>query len=329
LFSPELSSATEVPLPDRLAALRFLIEDRLAAYVQLPPDCPVRLRQAMSYSLLAGGKRLRPVLVILACEACGGDPEAALPAACAIEMVHTYSLIHDDLPAMDDDDLRRGRPTCHKQFDEATAVLAGDGLLTLAFEIIARDILPSNVAAECCVDLANAAGVVGMVGGQMADLEAEDGSRKSGVGGHGSEYADGGSTGASSSRISHRLSLLESIHRRKTGRLISAALTLGGRIARADPQTLHRLQNYGIAVGLAFQIADDLLDVVGDAGKMGKDVRKDAGQGKLTYPALLGQSESSRRAHDLVEQACAEVSTLGDRGKSLQTLARYVIERDR
>ncbi len=300
--------------------MRDRVEARLDACLQLPPDCPDRLRQAMSYSLLGGGKRLRPILVLLSCEACGGDPDAALPAACAIEMIHTYSLIHDDLPAMDDDDLRRGRPTCHKQFDEATAILAGDGLLTLAFEIVARDVHPPDLAAACCVDLANAAGVVGMVGGQVADLEAER--RESEVGGVAPAHDR-------SSLIFHPLSLLESVHRRKTGRLLCSALTIGGRIAGADPQTLHRLQNYGIAVGLAFQIADDLLDVVGDAGKMGKSVRKDAGQGKLTYPALLGEVESRRRAQVLIDQACEELAAFGERGERLQSLARFVIERDR
>src|SRR5688572_9269074 len=153
--------------------LRERIESRLGEYLQPLPDCPPKLRDAMAYSLEAGGKRLRPVLVLLACDACGGDPEAALPAACALEMIHTYSLVHDDLPAMDDDDLRRGRPTNHKVFGEAQAILAGDGLLTLAFEVLARDIQPPAVAAKCCAELARAAGAVGMVGGQSDDISGE------------------------------------------------------------------------------------------------------------------------------------------------------------
>lgn len=306
-------------LDDLLAGLRSRVEAELSRYLQLPDDCPRRLREAMEYSLLAGGKRLRPVLVLLACEACGGSLESALPAACAIEMVHTYSLIHDDLPAMDDDDLRRGRPTCHRQFDEATAILAGDGLLTLAFQVIARDVSPPEMAAACCADLASAAGVVGMVGGQMADLEAESNSALSAGAGSSSQLR--GSTPG--------IALLESIHRRKTGRLLCSALTLGGRIAGADPQSLRHLRDYGFCVGLAFQITDDLLDVVGDAGKMGKSVRKDAEQGKLTYPALLGEAESRRRAELLISDARAELAVFGPGGRRLEALARYVIERDR
>jgi geranylgeranyl diphosphate synthase type II len=306
-------------LDDFLAGLRSRVEAELSRYLQVPDDCPQRLREAMEYSLLAGGKRLRPVLVLLACEACGGALESALPAACAIEMVHTYSLIHDDLPAMDNDDLRRGLPTCHKQFDEATAILAGDGLLTLAFEIVARDIQPPEVAAACCAELANAAGVVGMVGGKMADLEA------AGVPQLSQSVDEESKTQNPESKVGR----LESIHRRKTGRLLCSALTLGGRIAGADPQSLRHLRDYGFCVGLAFQITDDLLDVVGDAGKMGKSVRKDAEQGKLTYPALLGTAESRRRAESLISDACAELAIFGPRGRRLEALARYVIERDR
>ncbi len=162
-------------LEHTLDSLRLQVNRQLDGYLrQLDSDCPEALRDAMAYSLLAGGKRLRPLLTLLACEAAGGAIEAAMPAACAIEMVHTYSLIHDDLPAMDDDDLRRGIPTCHVKFGEAQAILAGDALLTLAFEIVARDVNPPATAAACCVDLANAAGAVGMVGGQEADLAAED-----------------------------------------------------------------------------------------------------------------------------------------------------------
>ena len=266
--------------------------------------CPPRLNQAVQYSLLAGGKRLRPVLVLLACEACGGDSATALPAACAVEMVHTYSLIHDDLPAMDDDCLRRGRPTSHVVFGEAMAILAGDGLLTLAFEILAREVQPPAVAAACCADLASAAGVCGMVGGQVADLEAEQ-----------LEQPD--------------LKTLERIHERKTGRLLRSSLTMGGRIGGADSATLAELDEYGRCLGLAFQIADDLLDVTGTAEQLGKTTGKDAGQGKLTYPSLLGLEESRVRARDLIDRACQCLSVLdGERAAPLESLAQFVLERD-
>lgn len=291
---------------------RNLIETQLADYAEntdfLDEDCPPRLREAMAYSLLAGGKRLRPVLVLMACEACGGKIEAALPAACALEMVHTYSLIHDDLPAMDDDDLRRGRPTNHKQFGEALAILAGDGLLTLAFEILAKEIQPPEIAAACCADLASAAGPMGMVAGQVADIESED--------------------NCQNPSYDPTLSQLEDIHRRKTGRLLTCGLVMGARIAGADSSRLAQLENYGKFVGLAFQIADDLLDVVGNPAKMGKGVRKDANHGKLTYPSLLGVEESRQRAEDLIQKACDAISSLGSRGQRLEALAHFVLERD-
>ncbi|REJ89347.1 MAG: polyprenyl synthetase family protein [Planctomycetota bacterium] len=297
-----------ISLNDRLAELQTQVEGHLSACLDLSLDCPPRLREAMAYSLLSGGKRLRPILVLLACEVCEGDLQAAMPAACAIEMVHTYSLIHDDLPSMDDDDLRRGRPTCHRQFDEATAILAGDALLTLAFEVIARRVQPPELAAACCADLAAAAGAEGMVAGQIADLQAES---------------------ADPTGRENALAQLEAIHRRKTGRLLSAALILGARIAAAPPETQRRLHNYGDAVGLAFQIADDLLDIRGNAAKMGKNVGKDADHGKLTYPALLGEEASLQRAKSLVNTACHELQPFGARGRTLEALARYVIERDR
>lgn len=285
------------------SALREQVERALESCIQqLSPDCPDRLSESMAYSLLAGGKRLRPVLVLMACQACGGSLEAALPAACAVEMVHTYSLIHDDLPAMDDDNLRRGRPTNHVQFDDGTAVLAGDGLLTWAFELLASELEPKT-AARCCRLLARAAGPAGMVGGQMADLEAENQELDS-------------------------LEQLESIHRRKTGCLLTASVQLGAVIAGAPDETLEALQEYGLRVGLAFQIADDLLDLVGEPDKMGKDVRKDSAHGKLTYPSLLGVDPSRERARQLIDSACERIRILGDQGQCLDALARFVIERD-
>lgn len=298
--------------------LRTRVEQALDEYLVTDADCPDRLAASMRYSVEAGGKRLRPVLVLLSCEACGGDVESAAPAAVAIELIHTYSLIHDDLPAMDDDDLRRGRPTNHRHFDEATAILAGDGLLTLAFEILARNVHPPEVAAACVVDLASAAGISGMVGGQMADLQGERPEMRDETEGE-SDQSSGNPTG---------LDQLEAIHLRKTGRLLRSALTMGARIARADAETVDLLDHFGKCVGLAFQIADDLLDFTGDQARMGKAVQKDAEAGKLTYPGLLGLEESRRRAEQLIDEACRSIAPLGERGRKLEALARFVLERD-
>jgi len=265
-------------------------------------NCPPRLREAMRYSVFAGGKRLRPLLVLLANEACLGAADAAMPAASAVEMIHTYSLIHDDLPAMDDDDLRRGLPTCHKKFDEATAILAGDALLTLAFESVS-EMQPSPVAARCVKELAKAAGAVGMVGGQVDDLHADAGPGT--------------------------LEWLESLHERKTGALLRASLRMGGLAAGAQAEQLEALTDYGRQIGLAFQIIDDLLDVEGDAVKLGKDVRKDEAAGKLTYPGLLGVEESRRRAWELMDAARAALAPFGPAGLQLARLAQYIVERDR
>ncbi len=300
--------AADSGLAETLGEARSRVDQALAGYLPVSTDpgaaCPPRLVEAMRHSLLGGGKRLRPVLALLATEACGADPGLALPAACALEMVHTYSLIHDDLPCMDDDDLRRGQPTCHKVFGEATALLAGDSLLTLAFEVLARDIQPRSVAAECVLALAEAAGPSGMAGGQMADLQAED-------------------------RTDITLEGLEAIHRRKTGALLRASLKIGGIIGGADPSKLQALDAYGHAVGLAFQIVDDLLDVQGDEVKLGKRVNKDQGLGKWTYPGLLGLEGSRRRARELADEAVEALAGFGGRGDRLRALALDLLERDR
>jgi geranylgeranyl diphosphate synthase, type II len=280
--------------------------------------CPARLAMAMRYSVLSGGKRLRPVLCLMAAEACGGDFEAALPAACALEMVHTYSLIHDDLPAMDNDDLRRGRSTCHRAFDEATAILAGDALLTLAFEVVARGVRPQSAALACVAILAEAAGPSGMVAGQMADLQAE-GRTDMTQGRHGSAALETTAT----------LAALESIHRRKTGALLRAPLRMGAVIAAAPEVWIEALDRYGKAVGLAFQIVDDLLDVQGDETKLGKRVGKDSELGKWTYPRFLGVDGSRRRARQLADEAIAALEPLGPRGDRLKDLALALLERDR
>jgi geranylgeranyl diphosphate synthase type II len=311
------------------AEFRKIVEAGFERYLAPSHDRPARLRESMRYSVEAGGKRLRPVMVLLACEACGGDPTDAIPAAVAVEFIHTYSLIHDDLPAMDNDDLRRGQPTNHKQFDEATAILAGDGLLTLAFEILARDIKPAEVAVACVLDLASAAGVNGMVGGQMADLQGERADMADSSQDTGAEDSEFGQTGSDeSSEQTRKVSQLEAIHLRKTGRLLRSTLTMGGRIAKADENTVEMLDHFGKCVGLAFQIADDLLDITGDEAKMGKGVRKDAELGKLTYPGLLGLDESRRRAQSLIDEACRSIQPLGDRGLRLEALARFILERD-
>lgn len=283
--------------------LRSEIEQALDQYTRCDNDCPAPLRDAMRHSLLGPGKRLRPLLVLMASQACGSDYEAAMPAACAVEMVHTYSLIHDDLPAMDDDDLRRGRPSCHAQFGEAMAILAGDALLTMAFETLARDIQPGRVAALCCAELGRAAGPSALVGGQVDDIKAE---------------FQGGD-----------LALLESIHRRKTGAMINVSLRLGGLVAEASSEQLEALGSYGNKLGLAFQIVDDVLDLRGDEVVMGKRLGKDSARGKLTFPSILGLEESERRAGQLVDEAQQTLELFQDRAGNLVSLARYVFQRSR
>lgn len=279
-----------------------LVEAALDRYSQYGDDCPPTLRQAIRHSLLAPGKRLRPLLVLLAAGACGCPPRAALPAACAVEMVHTYSLIHDDLPAMDNDQCRRGRPCCHVQFGEAQAILAGDALLAQAFEILADEVQPADVAVRCCQALARAAGPGALVGGQADDLECA------------------GNTGD--------LARLEHIHRRKTGALFRVSLQLGGLIAGAERSRLDALDAFGQKLGLAFQIIDDLLDEQGNASSLGKSVGKDRKQAKLTFPALLGEARSQQRAAALIDEAQAELRAFGDRAGCLQSLAQYVLERN-
>lgn len=282
--------------------MRDPVDRALGDYTRFDRGCPDALGEAMRYSLLAPGKRLRPMLVLLATEACQGNIESAMPAACAVEMVHAYSLVHDDLPAMDDDDLRRGRPTCHKVFGEAVAILAGDALLALAFEVLARDIHPQAVAAQCCGALARAAGATELVGGQADDLAAEF------------------SAGTAES--------LEAIHRRKTGAMFLVSLQLGALVAGARPVEQEALSEFGRRIGLAFQITDDLLDVRGDATAMGKRAGKDSGRGKLTFPGILGVEESVRRAELLVSQARGALEPLAPHAKGLEALAQYVLERN-
>ncbi len=279
-----------------------LVESALRRCV--PKREPKRLHDAMRYSLLAGGKRLRPLLVLAAARCCGAKPSKVLKAACAFECLHTYSLIHDDLPAMDDDDLRRGIPTNHKAFDEATAILAGDALLTLAFELMAengRQAGPAR-AAEAGLLLARASGSLGMVGGQMADIQAEG--RRVGPAG------------------------LRFIHAGKTGALITAAIECGAVLAGAKPSARRSLVSFGRHIGLAFQVSDDILNVVGDQAKLGKKTGSDASRDKATYPALFGLEKSREIAKHEWKAALKALKPLGKRAEPLAELARFVIERD-
>ncbi len=291
------------PVERLLDALRAETDARLAALVSARRGPPPRLKRAVGYALSGPGKRVRPALCLMACEACGVPRRQAMPAALALEMVHTYSLVHDDLPAMDDDDLRRGRPTVHRAFDEATAVLAGDALLTLAFETLAASDLQAPRRAALVLELARAAGWAGMVGGQALDLEAEG----------------------------RRLALpgLLGIHRRKTGALLMASVRMGGLAAGAPPRRMDALTAYGRAVGLAFQIQDDILDVTGSEAKMGKRLRKDAGAGKATFPVLLGLARSRARAQALAAEAVRALAPLGRRAEPLALLARFIVSRER
>ncbi|MDR1924823.1 MAG: polyprenyl synthetase family protein [Planctomycetaceae bacterium] len=289
--------------------LRRELEVRLDEATLFDVDCPLRLGAAIRYSLLGSGKRLRPLFVIFATEMCGGNRDSAMPAACAVEMIHAYSLIHDDLPAMDNDDLRRGRPTCHKQFDEATAILAGDALIPFAFEMLSK--LSPDVVGRCSLELARAAGASALVGGQMDDIEKEK--------------------DIDTKQQEPAIKLLERIHQRKTGALIRVSLRLGGIIAGASDEWIAGLDNFGQKFGLAFQITDDLLDVLGNEETVGKRLRKDAAMDKWTYPALLGIEESKSEALRNINEAIAELSIFDNSiaKEILTNLTRNLIGREK
>ena len=277
------------------------VESALAAFLD-PPGREPRLAEAMRYSLMAGGKRIRPNLCIAAAETVGGAAAQALAPACALEMIHTYSLIHDDLPAMDDDDLRRGRPTCHKAFDEATAILAGDALLTLAFEVLAgMEAGSPHVRLEVTRRIAAAAGFRGMVLGQMLDIGSEG--RRLGV------------------------EELEYLHGRKTGEMIRSALAAGALIAGGSTDQLRRIEDYGRAVGLAFQVVDDILNVEGDPAVMGKAAGTDKLRRKNSYPELLGLAKSKEFAQNLKLEALDALAEFGARAEPLRAIAAYIVER--
>ena len=287
--------------PPEIESFRHQIDSQLEIYSELDADCPEHLREAIHYCLLAPGKRIRPLLVLTAAKMCGGDLANAMPAACAVEMIHNYSLIHDDLPAMDDDELRRGRATCHVKFGEATAILAGDSLIPMAFSVLSRDIQPAEIANQCIARLALAAGPTKLVGGQADDLNLQF---------------------ASSSVES-----LEHIHRRKTGALLTVSLEMGALTASAGREFRDSLVNYGKNLGLAFQIVDDLLDLRGSQAKMGKRIGKDAALGKQTYPAVLGEAASEERARQMVETAIDALRPFGEEAKALELLANFVLNR--
>lgn len=281
-----------------------LINRGLAGLLPGDDEYPQALHRAMRYSLFAGGKRIRPVLVLAAAEAVGASTDAALNTACAFECVHTYSLIHDDLPAIDNDDLRRGRPTCHKAFGEAAAILAGDALLTHAFALIAATkSVDDGSLIRVIQELSKAAGSIGMIGGQMVDIESE-----------GSDIP---------------FPVLEYIHIHKTGELLLAAIRCGAIIAGADEGELAALTKYGKAVGLAFQIADDILDVEGSVALLGKNTGGDVKKGKATYPSLIGLDESKKRASELVDIATGALDGFDERAEPLRAIARYIVARNR
>jgi geranylgeranyl diphosphate synthase type II len=280
---------------------RRLVDEALERF--MPPEDvpPPRIHEAMRYSVLAGGKRLRPILVIAGAEAVGGRTDVVLPAACALELIHTYSLIHDDLPAMDDDDYRRGRLTSHKVFGEAMAILAGDALLTLAFRLIAESPADPRAIRDVIVEVAEAAGTSGMVGGQVVDIESE-----------------GKAVSADT---------LDYIHRCKTAALIRASLRIGAILAGARPDALTTITEAGEGLGLAFQIVDDILDVEGSLAELGKSAGSDVRKQKATYPALHGIEASRKKARTLIEEAKVLLAPLGPPAAPIRALADYILER--
>ncbi|HIJ97040.1 MAG TPA: polyprenyl synthetase family protein [Desulfuromonadales bacterium] len=282
------------------------IDAALERFLPRETELPHSLHKAMRYSVFAGGKRVRPILLLAACQAVGGDSERAVPAACAMEMIHTYSLIHDDLPAMDDDDFRRGNPTNHKVFGEAIAILVGDALLTEAFKLVSD----SRYAAGCqpsarlavIHEIATCAGSYGMVGGQVVDMESE-----------GREGID--------------LPTVQYIHTHKTGALIKASVVAGALLGDADAAKLAAISRYGEAAGLAFQIADDILDIEGTTEQIGKDAGSDEARGKATYPAAIGLSAAKEEAQAMMDEAMRALEIFGSEADPLREIAAYIVKR--
>jgi geranylgeranyl diphosphate synthase, type II len=292
---------TAFDFPAYLTARRDLVDEALARLLPAEDREPPSVHRAMRYSVMAGGKRLRPILVIAGAEAVGGSAETVLPTACALEMIHTYSLIHDDLPAMDDDDYRRGRLTNHKVFGEAIAILAGDALLTLAFELIAGGPGDPRVICEVMASVARAAGTRGMVGGQVVDIESE-----------GKVVSD---------------ETLEYIHRHKTAALIRVSLCVGASLAGATAAQIAAISAAGDDLGLAFQIVDDILDVEGNLAELGKTAGSDERKKKVTYPALYGLDVSRAKARELGGRAHRALASLGPTAEPIRALAAFIVER--
>jgi len=304
--APALSPVREFSAAMKLPA--FFEEDRLSVDAALerllPADSvpPSSIHTAMRYSVFAGGKRIRPILCFETARIFKGDVSAAHYPACAIEFIHTYSLIHDDLPALDNDDLRRGKPTCHKKFGEAIAILAGDALLTLAFESIGATPVPAERRVAILTEVATSAGTVnGMVGGQVADIEAEG------------------------KRVEPQM--LEYIHRSKTAALIRASITAGALCAGASDNDVARLRRFGETIGWAFQVTDDILDVEESSAALGKTAGKDIAQEKATYPAVYGLERSHAIANDLATKAIAELAPFGERALRLREIAEFLVLR--
>jgi len=300
------NSEIEMDLKNYLKERCKLVDDALDNFLPRPDDLPASLHKSMRYSVFAGGKRIRPILMLAACEAVGGNIAHAMPAACAMEMIHTYSLIHDDLPAMDDDDFRRGNPTNHKVFGEAVAILAGDALLTEAFILMSSAATALAVSPDVLVqvihEISFCAGSKGMVGGQVADMESEG---RSGI----------------------DLATVQYIHTHKTGALIKASVKSGALLGGGKDKELDSLIRYGEAVGLAFQIADDILDIEGTTEEIGKDAGSDQARGKATYPAVMGLSESKKRASELVGIALDALSAFDHKAEPLREIAAYIVKR--
>jgi len=289
-------------LEQYLEQRRALVEEALDRFLPSAEAYPRLIHEAMRYSVFAGGKRLRPILTIASAEAVGGTPEDALPVAAALECIHTYSLIHDDLPSMDNDDFRRGKPTCHKVYGEALAILAGDALLTLAFSLLSQEALARKLGAErlslLIQEVARAAGSLGMVGGQVVDILSE---------------------GREVDRETLRY-----LHTHKTGALIRASVLAGALVTSASKDELEALSRYGERIGLAFQIVDDLLDITGKQEEMGKPVGGDRRKRKATYPQLLGQEESRRQVEKLIIKAKEALILFGEPAWALRSIADYI-----
>ena len=286
---------------------RMIVDEALRGFFPEPQGPSADVIRAMTYSLFAGGKRLRPILCLAGAEAVGGEGQDAIPVACAIELIHTYSLIHDDLPVMDDDDMRRGRPSNHKVFGEAVALLAGDALLTEAFRLMTHTDSTTRVKPHTLLNvirlISTAAGYKGMVGGQVVDVQSE-----------GKEVAP---------------SLVEFIHTYKTGALIAASVTSGAILGGGEESQVDAITAYGQKTGLAFQISDDVLDIEGDSHVLGKGVGGDAERGKITYPAVLGLSRSKEIQREFVDLAIESIKSFDHRANPLRQIARYIIERKR